>query len=781
MNDPLYLTHPSAPPGSPAPGSPAAGSYTPAPGSQPALPAPGSPGLAGLPGAGPALPGVPGFPNAAGSSGHFLNRDLSWLAFNRRVLHEAMDERTPLLERVGFLAIFASNLDEFFQKRVGSIKGQIETGMSAVTPDGLLPRDLLKQIREEVSDLLKLQLDCYTRTIRPALAEQMIQLLNWEELTVEDRAFAEQYYQKNLFPILTPLAVDPGHPFPFISNLSMSLGIMLRHPSEPGDGFEYDGNGERYGHGDVGGVQFARVKVPQMFPQWVRLGTGPYRFVKLRDLIRHNLDDLFPGMIIDDVMSFRVTRNAEVERDEGEADDLLELVEQELRDRKFADAVRLEIGGTSPNPRMINLIRDELDLDDSDVYHMPDVLDYGGLWAIADLPLPALKYEPWSPTMPPRLTDGEADIFSIIRAGDLMVHHPYESFNSSVERFIRAAARDPKVMAIKLTLYRTGADSPFIPELIRAAEAGKQVVALVELKARFDEERNIRVAQTLEKAGVHVVYGIVGLKTHTKVAAVVRQETDGMRVYTHIGTGNYNPKTARLYTDLGLFTCNPAITSEMIDLFIYLTGHSRKRDFNTLLVAPINMRDRFIQMIDREISLCQAWRERGADASDPLRPLIIAKFNSLEDIKICEKLYEASRAGVKITLIVRGFCCLRPGVPDLSENITVTSVIGRFLEHSRIYYFHNSGNGEYYIGSADWMYRNLNSRVECITPIFDAPLQHKLRHILDVMLADQRQAWDMLPDGTYVQRQPAGDKPEQALGTHKVLMDEARRDAVAVR
>jgi len=714
----------------------------------------------------------------------FLNRDLSWLEFNRRVLHEALDERTPLLERVGFLSIFSSNLDEFFQKRVGNIKGQIEAGITVPTPDGLSAREQLLAIRRSVQDLLRLQLDCYSRMIVPALAQHKVHLLNWDELTDDERVYAQQYYQKNLFPILTPLAVDPGHPFPFISNLSMSLGIMLRHPSERGD-FSDDGNGRNYGRGAVGGIQFARIKVPQMLPLWVRLGDvrrsdgGPYRFVKLRDLIRHNLDDLFPGMIIEDVMSFRVTRNAEVERDEGEAEDLLELIEQELRDRKFADAVRLEIGGSTPNPRMVNLIREELDLEDCDVYHMPDVLDYSGLGVIHDLNLPQLKYEPWTPTVPPRLVDAEADMFSIIRGGDLMVHHPYESFGSSVERFIRLAARDPKVMAIKVTLYRTGADSPFIPELIRAAEAGKQVVALVELKARFDEERNIRVAQTLEKAGVHVVYGIVGLKTHTKVAAIVRQEADGMRVYAHVGTGNYNPKTASLYTDFGLFTCNPAITSELIDLFIYLTGHSRKRDFATLLVAPINMRDRFVQMLDREIAYCDAWKQRGGDPNDPNRPLIIAKFNSLEDKKICEKLYEASRCGVRVKLIVRGFCCLRPGVAGLSDNITVTSVIGRFLEHSRIYYFHNAGSPEYYIGSADWMYRNLNSRVECVTPIFDAPLQARLKHILEVMLADQRQAWDMQTDGRYVQRQPTPDKPETALGTQKVLMDEARRDVAA--
>jgi polyphosphate kinase len=726
-------------------------------------------------------------PAAEASPAEFLNRDLSWLEFNRRVLHEAVDERTPLLERLGFLAIFSSNLDEFFQKRVGAIKQQIEAGITMPTPDGLTAREQLAAIRRNVNELLKLQLDCYSRMIVPALAQHGVHLLNWEDLNEDDRAFAQQYYQRNLFPILTPLAVDPGHPFPFISNLSMSLGIMLRHPSERGDGFEYDGNGERQGRGREGGIQFARVKVPQMLPLWVRLGNlsktdgGPYRFVKLRDLIRHNLDDLFPGMHIEEVMSFRVTRNAEVERDEDEADDLLELIEQELRDRKFAKPVRLEIGGSSPNPRMVNLLRDELDLDDTDVYHMPDVLDYTGLLTIHDIAMPGLKFDSWTPTVAPRLVDGDADMFSIIRAGDLMVHHPYEAFNSSVERFIRLAARDPKVMAIKLTLYRTGADSPFIPELIRAAEAGKQVVALVELKARFDEERNIRVAQTLEKAGVHVVYGIVGLKTHTKVAAVVRQEADGMRVYAHIGTGNYNPKTANLYTDFGLFTCNPAITSELIDLFIYLTGHSRKRDFQTLLVAPINMRDRFIQLIEREVSHCDAWKQRGGDPGDPNRPLIIAKFNSLEDKKVCEKLYDASRCGVRIKLIVRGFCCLRPGVPGLSDNITVQSVVGRFLEHSRIYYFHNDGKPEYYIGSADWMYRNLNSRVECVTPIFDAPLQARLKHILDVMLADQRQAWDMQSDGRYVQRQPSPDKPEGALGTHKTLMDEARRDSLGVR
>lgn len=724
-------------------------------------------------------------PVAGGKMTDFLNRDLTWLEFNRRVLHEAIDERTPLLERAGFLAIFSSNLDEFYQKRVGPLKRQIEAGITMPTPDGMSAREQLTTIRATVADLLRIQHECYANAIRPALAEQGVHLLNWDQLTAEDRAFCQQYYQQNLFPILTPLAVDPGHPFPFISNLSMSMGIMLRHPVPGPEGAtaaEAGGAGSLAYNARArnGEIQFARVKVPQMLPNWVRLadaGKGTHRFIKLRDIIQHNLDDLFPGVIIEQVMPFRVTRNADVERDEEEADDLLELIQEELRDRKFAKAVRLEIG-PNPAPRMVELLKDELDLNDEDIYTMPDVLDYTGLWRIHDLNLPHLKYEPWQPMTPPRLTDPDADMFSVIRSGDLMVHHPYESFGASVERFIKAAARDPKVMAIKVTLYRTGPDSPFIPELIRAAEAGKQVVALVELKARFDEERNIRVAQTLEKAGVHVVYGIVGLKTHTKIAVVVRQESDGLRTYAHIGTGNYNPKTANLYTDLGLFTCHPKITSELIDLFHYLTGHSCKHDFAKLLVAPISMRGRFVELIEREMASAAAWRQRGSDPADPDRPLIIAKMNSLEDKKICQKLYEASQAGVRIKLIVRGFCCLRPGVPGLSDNITVVSVIGRFLEHSRIWYFHNAGKPEYFIGSADWMYRNLNTRVECVAPIAEPALQGRLKQILDIMLADQRQAWDMGGDGVYLQRQPDPAKPETLVGTQRALMDATRRENV---
>ncbi|MCE9589989.1 MAG: polyphosphate kinase 1 [Planctomycetes bacterium] len=702
--------------------------------------------------------------------GEFFNREISWLEFNRRVLHEALDERTPLLERVNFLSIFNSNLDEFYQKRVGGLKRQIAAGINARTPDGMTPREQLIAIRKSVLAMLDTQAECFTKTIRPALTAQGIFLLPWNELTDDERAFAQNYYRTHLFPVLTPLAVDPGHPFPFISNLSTSLGVMLHRPE--------DGASD----GETGVHHFARVKVPKVLPRWVRVNPAegdnaskPHRFVHLDEIIRYNLGDLFEGMDIVEVEPFRVTRNADVEREEEDAEDLLELIEQELRERRFAQVIRLEVD-SEPSPLMTPYLVEELELEESDVYRMPQMLDYTDLRIIGDLGRPELKFEPWTPAVPPRLADEEADIFSVIRAGDVLVHHPYESFSASVERFIRAAARDPKVIAIKQTLYRTSSDSPFIPELVRAAESGKQVVVLVELKARFDEERNIQVAQALEKAGIHVVYGIVGLKTHTKTSIVVRHEADGMRVYAHIGTGNYNSKTATLYTDLGLFTCNPEITADLVELFHYLTGRSHKKDFRRLLIAPTNMKRRFVELIERETANAAQWRARGAKENDPNRPRIVAKMNSLEDQGICRRLYDASRAGVKIDLIVRGFCCLVPGVPGMSENIRVSSVIGRFLEHSRIYYFHNDGRPEYYIGSADWMYRNLNNRVECITPIFEPALQQRLQQILDVMLADQRQAWDLRPDGSYVQRTPDPARPETAQGTQARLMELARHD-----
>ncbi|MEM9417773.1 MAG: polyphosphate kinase 1 [Planctomycetota bacterium] len=747
--------------------------------------------------------------DAPPAEGEFLNRESSWLEFNRRVLHEALDERTPLLERVGFLAIFNSNLDEYYQKRVGGLKRQIEAGLMTRTVDGLSPEQQLHMIRELVIPMLDIQAKCFTEVVKPALKAKGIHLLTWEELSNAEREEANQYFMTNLFPVVTPLSVDPGHPFPFISNLSTSLGVMLQHPvvekndatmspiQTPAvdDETDFEDN--------AGRLQFARVKVPQVLPSWVKLtgDDGQDKFISTEQVIRHNLDKLFDGMIIKHVEPFRITRNADIERDEEDAEDLLELIEQELRDRRFADAVRLETDDAPFHP-MNHFLMQELGLEQDDVYQMPAELDYNDLWEIhGSVNRPDLKYEPWTPMVPTRLADVDSNIFSVIRNGDILVHHPYESFSASVERFIRRAATDPDVIAIKLTLYRTAKDSPFIPDLIKAAEAGKQVVVLVELKARFDEERNVQLAQRLEKAGIHVVYGVVGYKTHTKTSLVVRKEKDGLRTYAHIGTGNYNSKTANLYTDLGLFTCDPRITADLVEVFHLLTGRSLKRDFNHLLIAPTNMRKRFVEMIDREIAHAQAWKDAGSNDED--RPLIVAKMNSLEDRRLCRKLYEASNAGVRVQLIVRGFCTLRPGVPGLSENITVQSVIGRFLEHSRIYHYRNGqgvtsydptkvtsktsgseetgrgGNAEYYIGSADWMYRNLNNRVECITPVYDPALQAKLKTIVDTMLADNRQTWDMHADGTYTQRTPPKTTEKNAatpavVGTHQHLMDLTR-------
>ncbi len=707
----------------------------------------------------------------------FINREVSWLRFNERVLHEALDSRTPLLERVAFLAIFNSNLDEYYQKRVGYLKRQAELNQGQRGPDGVSVVDQLKTIREMVMPMLERQAACYCDEILPALAEHGIELLTWEKLTDAERQEAQQHFHDNLFPVLTPLAVDPGHPFPFISNLSTSLGVMMRTPAGDPQAARTDVTG-------TFGLQFARVKVPEVLPGWIRLFAKTsdtrehYRYISLQNLIHHNLHHLFQGMEIEEIEPFRVTRNAAVGSQDEDAEDLLEVVNEELRQRRFANIVRLEVDGTPYRPLNQFLIG-EMNLREQDVYEMPGELDYNDLWVIyGKVDKPELKYERWQPATPLRLIDDEASIFNIIRSCDVMVHHPYESFSHSVERFIREACSDPKVIAIKLTLYRTAKNSPFIPDLIRAAEAGKQIVVLVELKARFDEERNVELARRLEKAGIHVVYGVMGLKTHTKTSLVVRQESEGLRTYAHIGTGNYNSKTADLYTDLGLFTCDPRLTGDLVQLFHFLTGRSIARDYDHLLIAPTNMRRRFMQMIQREIDYCAAWKERGGKADDPNRPAITAKMNSLEDQYICRKLYEASCAGVKIDLIVRGFCCLRPGVPGLSENIRVSSVIGRFLEHSRIYCFHNQGQREYYTGSADWMYRNLNNRVECITPIYDPTQRKRLQDILDIMLKDQRQAWDMQADGTYVQRTPSDPNAPEALGTHRTLMDQTRIEQI---
>jgi polyphosphate kinase len=675
----------------------------------------------------------------------FLNRDLQWLEFNRRVLQQAIDARTPLLERVRFLAIFSNNLDEFFMKRVGGLRRQIDAGVGSPPWEPLTPAQQLHAIRTKVLDLAEVQANCFRNDIVHRLAEIGVHFLSWEELSPHERSEAEAWYRRNVFPILTPLAVDPGHRFPFISNMSVSLGVMLRRPGESEQ-------------------LFARVKVPELGNRLYRF-EGTRRFVPLQEIIEHNLDDLFPGMEIVKVLPFRVTRNADVERDNEDAEDLLEQIQQQLRERRFARVVRLEIarGG---NPRILRFLEDELDIGADDLYETEGLIDWGILNEIADLDLVEHRFTKWAPMVPPRIESDESDFFSVIRQGDLLVHHPYESFDATVCRFIEQAASDPKVLAIKQALYRTSGDSPFIPSLIRAAEAGKQVAVLVELRARFDEARNIYWARKLEDAGVHVAYGVVGLKTHSKVALVVRQEGTGIRCYAHVGTGNYNPKTARIYEDLGLFTCDAAITEDLVNLFNYMTGRSRQKDYNRLLVAPVAMKRRFVELIDREIAVQQSGRQGR----------IIAKMNQLEDRSVTEALYRASQAGVRIDLVVRGFCCIRPGVPGLSENIRVMSIIGRFLEHSRIFWFGNGKDdplaGDFYIGSADWMYRNLNTRVEAATPIIGRRERERLWEILQICLADRRQGWDMQPDGRYLQRSTDGcaaDAPE-AIGTHQRLM-----------
>ena len=684
-------------------------------------------------------------PIAPTDSARFLNRDLQWLEFNRRVLFQAIDPRNPLLERVRFLAITASNLDEFFMKRIGGLKRRRSLGLGGQAWEPLPPERQLSELREVVLELVALQARCYREDVLPRLAEEGIEILGWDDLNDEERDVAERWYRANVFPILTPLAVDPGHRFPFISNLSVSIGVLLRRAGETEE-------------------LFARVKVPEVPTRLYDLG-DKRRFVPVQDIIERNLDDLFPGMEILEILPFRVTRNADLEEDNEDAEDLLEHIQQQLRERRFARSVRLEIGGDADS-RIVRFILDELDLKDEDLYVTDPILDYAVLDGIADIEIPELRFKPWRPTVPRSLDGDEGDILAATRASDLLVHMPYESFDATVERFVEQAAADPRVLCIKQTLYRTSGDSPFIPALIRAAESGKQVAVLVELRARFDEARNIHWARKLEDAGVHVAYGVVGLKTHTKTVLVVRQESSGIRCYAFVGTGNFNSKTAKLYEDLGLFTCDPAITEDLVALFNYMTGRSRQREYNKLLVAPTTMKDNFLELIDREILLASAGR--------PAR--IICKMNQLEDREITDALYRASQAGVHIECIVRGFCCLRAGVPGLSENIRVSSIIGRFLEHSRIFWFGGGRedplDGDFFIGSADWMYRNLHNRVEATTPVEDRALRERLWEILSIELDDHRQAWEMRPDGTYALRDAtmlAEDDPRME-GTHGKIM-----------
>jgi polyphosphate kinase len=680
----------------------------------------------------------------------WFDRDLSWLEFNRRVLSQALDERTPLLERRKFLAIFTSNLDEFFMKRVGAMRTRAYASGNPVTVDHFHAH--MTRLREALFPMLVQQADCFAR-LRPALAANGVRLAAWAELSEAQQSEACDYFDSHVSPALTPLSLDPSNPFPFMSNLSTSWGFVLRDPAaaEP---------------------VHVRVKVPPTIPQWVPLRAevpaDQRCFVALRDIVRHNAHKLFPGVTVEAATLFRVARNADIAIEEDTDNSIKELVEEQVRQRRFQPVVRLE-SDESPRREIIDGLMEQFELRDSDVYALAGPLDYTTLFEIASLPIPELRDVPWAPMVPLGL-DEEADLFAVIRAGDVLVHHPYESFDATVERFIRDAANDPSVTTIKMTVYRLGDDTPFVRSLIKAAENGKQVACLVELKARFDEERNLHWANELQKAGDHVIYGVRGLKTHTKLALVVRREGDGLRAYAHIATGNYHVKTARMYTDFGLFTCDPAITRDVVNLFHHLTGYSRAPEFGQLLVAPLNMRGRFIELIAREAANARAGR--------PAR--IVAKVNQLEDGPICEALCDASNAGVPIDLIVRGFCCLRPGVPGLTENLRVRSIIGRFLEHGRLFHFANGSedplDGDFLLGSADWMDRNLSRRVEAVAPVETRHLKERLWEVLQVQLADQRSAWVMQQDGSYVQCTPNSRAPKLAReGTHVTLMKRTKQ------
>jgi polyphosphate kinase len=696
---------------------------------------------------------------------YYLSRELTWLEFNSRVLHEAMDARTPLLERLKFMGIFSSNLDEFFMVRMAAISQQIEAKVSQLTPDGRTPTEQLAVASARVQQLVTQQHHHFETVLRPAMIQQGIYLLDYFDLNQEQCNYLQSYFEEQIFPVLTPLAVDPGHPFPYISNLSLNLAVAIKHP-------------------DTGEELFARVKVPKVLPRFISLPTelqvvdrtNPLQAnrdraqiwtgIPLEQLIAHNLESLFPGMNIQDCFTFRVTRNADISVAEDEADDLLQAIEHGLRKRrKGGSAVRIEVDSVMP-PQIRRMLQEELEVTEQDIYEVNGMLGLGDLMSFLALPIPELKDPPWNAIVPTALrrlktTDDSGQFFNLIAQKDLLFHHPYQSFPDTVERFITCAANDAKVLAIKMTLYRTTGDSHILKSLIKAAENGKQVSVLIELKARFDEQNNINLARKLEQAGVHVVYGLVGLKTHTKVVLVVRREDEKIRRYVHIGTGNYNAKTSKLYTDVGLFSCRPELGADLTDLFNYLTGYSQQKSYRKLLVSPVNTRESFARLIEREIEHVQAGKTGR----------IVVKMNALVDPKTIEHLYRASQAGVSIDTIVRGMCCLRPGIPNVSENIRVISIVGRFLEHSRIYYFQNGGDAKVFIGSADWMTRNLDRRVEVITPIEDPEISNDLQEILGIMLSDNRQAWDMHSDGSYKQRRPQLGTEEQS--TQQILMDMA--------
>ncbi len=674
----------------------------------------------------------------------YLNRELTWLSFNRRVLHEAEDERTPLLERLKFIAIVSGNLDEFFMKRIGGLKQQIGAGMRELSLDGRTARQQVTECYAEIRDIEARKEQAFG-AICALLEEKNIRIEYYDELTPKEKKLLREFYYSNIFPLLTPQSIDPAHPFPFISNLSLNLLVSLR-----------------YAKGRQSSLVRIKVPVNAGTPRFIRIGKGEH-FIRLEEVMMNNLDMLFPGMEVVSCELFRVTRNANTEKDEEEADDLMEMIESELKERKFAPIVRLEIGsGMDPVHR--GRLAAELELDEAtDVFEVPGLLAQRDLFELTQLDFPRLHDPPHHPVDHPQL-QMQRNIFHIIRdSGAILLQHPYESFSTSVERFLREAATDPKVRGIKMTLYRTSRQSRIIDALILAAHNGKQVAVVVELKARFDEAANISLAERMEEAGVHVTYGVVGLKTHCKVIMVVRQDYNGLRRYLHIGTGNYHADTARLYSDVGLLTCDQVIAEDVTELFNFLTtGFLLKRKYSRLALAPRMLKKTLLDKIEHEINIHRAGGEG----------LIRFKINALEDGDVVRALYRASMAGVTVDLIVRDTCRLRPGIPGLSENIRVVSVVGRFLEHARIYYFRSSGADEYFIASADAMKRNLEARVEILCPVEPPELARELGVIFDTHLADQRSAWDMQPDGSYVQRRPVEGQGE---GSHRTLILKAEK------
>ncbi|MCK0175031.1 MULTISPECIES: RNA degradosome polyphosphate kinase [Mycobacteriaceae] len=676
----------------------------------------------------------------------YLNRELSWLDFNARVLALAADTSLPLLERAKFLAIFASNLDEFYMVRVAGLKRRDEMGLSVRSADGLSPREQLRRISERTQQIASRHARVFLDSVRPALADEGIVIVTWAQLDDAERAALSTYFHEQVFPVLTPLAVDPAHPFPFVSGLSLNLAIMVKQP-------------------DDGGQHFARIKVPDNVDRFVLLGqrtgtSGEARFLPMEELIAAFLPVLFPGLEIVEHHAFRITRNADFEVEEDRDEDLLQALERELARRRFGSPVRLEVSDDMTES-MLELLLRELDVNPGDVVEVPGLLDLSALWQIYDVDRPALKDRPFVPATPPAFGERETpkSIFATLRDGDVLVHHPYDSFSTTVQRFIEQAAADPNVLAIKQTLYRTSGDSPIVNALIDAAAAGKQVVALVEIKARFDEQANIKWARALERAGVHVVYGLIGLKTHCKTALVVRREGSMIRRYCHIGTGNYNPKTARLYEDVGLLTAAPDIGADLTDLFNSLTGYSRKVSYRNLLVAPHGVRRGIIERIEREV----------AAARDGAEGRIRLKANALVDEQVIDALYRASQAGVKVEVVVRGICALRPGVPGFSDNITVRSILGRFLEHSRVIHFR--AIDEFWIGSADMMHRNLDRRVEVMAQVKDPRLTAQLNDVFESALDPATRCWELGADGHWTALPLEG----QTVRDHQVSMMDRRR------